>query len=110
MNVDLTWLDRIACKGMDPKLFYPHSTDRRQTAAAKAVCARCPVRPQCEELRGNAVVGVWAGTSSADRKAKPPAAKPKPQPKPHLAVRYDVAEGRNGVELVKPTRNERGAA
>ncbi len=107
---DLTWLDRIACKGMDPQLFYPHSTDRRQTAAAKAVCARCPVRPQCEEFRGNAVVGVWAGTSSADRKAKPLAVKPKLQPKPHLAVRYDVTEGRNKVELVKPIRNERGAA
>ena len=103
---DLAWLDRIACKGMDPQLFYPRGTDQAQTAAAKAVCARCPVRAQCEELRGNAVVGVWAGTSSADRKAKPPAA----QPKPHLAVRYDVAEGRNGVELVKLTRNERGAA
>lgn len=107
---DFSWMDQIACKGMDSRLFYPRGTDKAQTAAAKAVCERCPVKPQCDELRGNAKVGIWAGTSSADRKRKLSAPKPKAPPKRYLAVRYDIAEGRNGVELVRPTRNERGAA
>lgn len=110
---DLSWMDRIACAGMDPKLFYPRGTDKATTTAAKSVCERCPVRAQCDELRGNAKVGIWAGTSSADRKRKPPAPKPKapPKPKQRPVIGVDVVEGPNGIELVpRTTRNERGAA
>lgn len=45
------WRHRAACLGEDPELFQP-VTDagaayETQVAAAKAVCGRCPVRPEC---------------------------------------------------------------
>ena len=48
---DSNWRDRAACRGVDPELFFPESSDeplvRGQVAAAKAVCRVCPVRDRC---------------------------------------------------------------
>jgi hypothetical protein len=52
---DLTWLDRIACAGMDPDIFFPERGERAE--AAKVVCRTCPVASQCQEFRPRAVVG-----------------------------------------------------
>jgi hypothetical protein len=42
---------RAACRGVDPELFFPVAERGRehdeQVAAAKAVCASCPVRAEC---------------------------------------------------------------
>jgi hypothetical protein len=54
-RADTNWRDRAACRGVDPELFFPETTDgtldqplvREQVEAAKAVCRRCPVREQC---------------------------------------------------------------
>jgi WhiB family redox-sensing transcriptional regulator len=42
-----------------------------QTAAAKAVCARCPVREPCLDwaLETNQGSGVWGGMSEDERRA-----------------------------------------
>ena len=37
------WRQRSACRGMDPNLFHRRSSEN----AASAVCARCPVQPDC---------------------------------------------------------------
>lgn len=108
MNVDLSWMDRIACAGMDPALFFARAG---KSEVAELVCAKCLVRPQCNAWAGDATVGVWGGET---RKRKPAAPKPAPpaptrKPRPHVAV--DIVEGPNGIELVpRTTRNERGAA
>ncbi len=44
------WASRGACQDSDPDLFFPVATSGpalQQTAQAKAVCARCPVRIDC---------------------------------------------------------------
>ena len=45
------WWERAACRGSDPELFFPVASCgpvfEAQVVAAKAVCARCPVRPSC---------------------------------------------------------------
>jgi WhiB family redox-sensing transcriptional regulator len=48
--VDRNWRDRAACRSADPELFFPVGDDGpalAQVAAAKAVCARCPVVAEC---------------------------------------------------------------
>lgn len=69
------WRERAACAESDPDLF--HNSHR--IAAAKAVCASCPVLAECREdqltweasgpapLRANAS-GVVGGLTGADRR------------------------------------------
>ncbi|MEQ3553652.1 WhiB family transcriptional regulator [Pseudonocardia nematodicida] len=71
-----TWRHRALCRDMDSGVFFPpegeHGTARhRREQAAKAVCARCPVRPQCatDALVNGERHGVWGGLSAAERRA-----------------------------------------
>jgi WhiB family transcriptional regulator, redox-sensing transcriptional regulator len=67
------WRHRAACRDEDPELFFP-VTDvgpgARQTAEAKAVCARCPVREQCLRyaLDNGLDHGIFGGTSERERR------------------------------------------
>ncbi|GLW48936.1 hypothetical protein Stsp02_45970 [Streptomyces sp. NBRC 14336] len=68
------WRDRAACRREDPDLFFPIGTSGPaliQTARAKAVCGRCPVRERCLRwaLETGQAVGVWGGTSEVERLA-----------------------------------------
>jgi WhiB family transcriptional regulator, redox-sensing transcriptional regulator len=70
-----SWIDRAACRadGVDPDLFFPVSESglgARQVAAAKAVCAKCPVAADCLAwaLRGEPA-GIWGGTTPDERRA-----------------------------------------
>ncbi|MFG2680553.1 WhiB family transcriptional regulator [Streptomyces sp. NPDC048392] len=70
----MEWLRRAACVDEDPDLFFPVSTTgpaRRDTAAAKRVCARCPVITPCLAfaLESGQGSGVWGGTDEAERVA-----------------------------------------
>ncbi|WP_421922649.1 WhiB family transcriptional regulator [Mycolicibacterium smegmatis] len=59
-------MERAACVGQDPEIWFPNATGSASKAAvdrAAAICADCPVRSQCAEhatLTG-ATDGVWAG-------------------------------------------------
>jgi hypothetical protein len=75
MSVDLSWMDRIACAGMDPALFFAHAHTEKSDAA-KLICDRCPVREQCEAWGGDATVGLWGGRTPAERKEKGVSKKP----------------------------------
>lgn len=71
---------QAACRGTDPETFFP---DREQESraythavtAAKAICARCPVRRECLHLAlaTPETHGVWGGTSEDERAAGWPA-------------------------------------
>lgn len=70
------WTDRAACRaeGTDPELFFPVSYSGPalwQVAAAKAVCARCPVAADCLSwaLRAGETDGIWGGTTPEERRA-----------------------------------------
>jgi hypothetical protein len=68
------WLARAACAGVDPELFFPPAETgparARQEAAAKAVCARCPVTAECREWALVALpFGVAGGLSEDERRA-----------------------------------------
>lgn len=61
------WTRLALCRNYDPDLWFPDSGGKG-SALAKAVCAMCPVRPQClsyaKALRRGShygVVGIWGG-------------------------------------------------
>ncbi|MBM7172286.1 WhiB family transcriptional regulator [Streptomyces sp. G44] len=68
------WSQRAACVDEDPDLFFPVGTTGlalRDLAAAKRVCARCPVRGECLAwaLETGQAAGVWGGTDEVERAA-----------------------------------------
>ena len=68
------WTGRAACRapGTDPEVFFPVSDTPppAQLAAARQICARCPVKAPCLEwaLRTGEPAGIWAGTTPAERR------------------------------------------
>lgn len=64
------WKAQANCAGVDPALFYPEVADRPTAAAARAVCAGCPVRLEClaYALRNGEEYGIWGGTTERDRR------------------------------------------
>ncbi|OFE14231.1 hypothetical protein BA895_11500 [Humibacillus sp. DSM 29435] len=73
---DSTWVGRAACVGVSPETFssedLPTSGSPRRsttTAAAKAVCAACPVSSDCLRyaIDHRVEFGVWGGFTGAER-------------------------------------------
>lgn len=76
------WVERAACRGADPALFFPHdrgdhdnacqegfACERVKLARARAICRGCPVRREClaYALRSFQKEGVWGGTTPQER-------------------------------------------
>jgi Transcription factor WhiB/Homeodomain-like domain len=66
------WRDRAACRWVDPELFFPTAESGplldRQVAAAKAVCAGCPVRARCLAWALDALpYGIAGGLTEQER-------------------------------------------
>jgi WhiB family redox-sensing transcriptional regulator len=70
------WQAEARCRGLDVSVFYHPENERdpsraRREAAAKAICAQCPVVAQCLlwALATREPYGVWGGTSAQEREA-----------------------------------------
>ena len=75
------WRHRAACRDEDPELFFPLSEigpGARQTAQAKAVCARCPVRAECLDyaLDNGLDHGIYGGVTESERRTLRRTARP----------------------------------
>lgn len=71
------WQFAGSCRDADSRLFFHPEGERGparrdRDAAAKAVCAGCPVLQQCREhaLAVREPYGVWGGLSEDDRQAR----------------------------------------
>ena len=69
----LSWMLGGACRQADPELFFPIAAvtgpAARQVEAAKAVCGRCDVRPNCLSYALEAMPeGIWGGTTPEERR------------------------------------------
>lgn len=68
----MEWWELAACAGVDVERFFPEARGselRRQTVAAKAVCAECPVRARCLSWALTMhVSGVWGGHTETERR------------------------------------------
>ena len=62
------WVVFSSCRDADPDLFFP--TTREETQQALAICASCPVRPECLEyaLEARERFGIWGGVTEKRRK------------------------------------------
>ena len=70
-----TWQRDAACRNLGSSLFFPPdgewaSARRHREAAAKAVCADCPVQMPCAlyALATRQPCGVWGGLTEDDRR------------------------------------------
>lgn len=64
------WRVRAACRGLDSDLFFPFDADDEGIAAAKAICAVCPVAAECLEtaMLLNEQNGLWGGMTEEERR------------------------------------------
>lgn len=65
------WRTRAACRASDSDLFFPETTaDVVGVAAAKAVCASCPVQEDCLSyaVELNQTEGIWGGHTPSERR------------------------------------------
>ena len=62
------WRIDAACRDLDTAIFFPETEEA--AAAAKAVCASCPVREACLEfaLITRQDDGVWGGLTETERR------------------------------------------
>lgn len=63
----MTWRDRAACRGSDSNLFFPEvGQSRGHAAAAKAICATCPVTVECRTyaIENRERFGIWGGMAT----------------------------------------------
>lgn len=74
-DTPLAWMDSAACTrpGVDPDMFFSKNGD---SAAAKRICACCPVRAECRAFGDDDTYGVWGGRQGkgvrdANRVSKP---------------------------------------
>jgi WhiB family redox-sensing transcriptional regulator len=70
--IDPDWQRQAACRSCSPDLFFPAGTTGaavHEIAAAKAVCAECPVQSQCLRfaLATGQAYGIWGGTTEDER-------------------------------------------
>ncbi|MET7683344.1 WhiB family transcriptional regulator [Streptomyces sp. NPDC005423] len=68
----MEWIERAACVGEDPELFFPVGRSGpalRDVREAKAVCAGCPVVAECLSwaVATGQTNGVWGGLTEVER-------------------------------------------
>ena len=77
MVVQVKWRDHAACLGAPQHLFIPEEAGntvekRKNTEAAKAFCAICPVIDDCRQfVQAHAsftLIGIWAGQTTQERR------------------------------------------
>lgn len=83
-EADLAWHEDAACVDTDPDSFFPEIGPglHADIAAAKRVCARCPVRSEClaYSLAHNEPHGIWGGLTPEERRRQHTAARGRPRP------------------------------
>lgn len=66
------WMDSALCAQVDPEVFFPEQGERPEEAWK--ICARCPVRSECEDyavsLPQTGLSGTWAGHTKKSRLAE----------------------------------------
>lgn len=64
------WRDLAACRTADPDLFFPDPSDTIASAAALAICHRCPVVEACldDALRTGELFGIRGGLTAVQRR------------------------------------------
>lgn len=75
LPLDQKWMSKAACADTDPELFFPvgqAGPALADQAAAREICARCPVTYECREyaMEAGEAAGVWGGLTEEERARK----------------------------------------
>jgi hypothetical protein len=64
------WRQYASCKGLPIQHFFPDDGPEKPSAFVKALCAECPVQPQClaEAVSRPNTEGIWGGQSTQKRR------------------------------------------
>lgn len=64
------WFARALCRGAPTDLWFPHRGEQATVNEARAICARCPVAPECRDhaLDNRELFGIWGGTTELQRR------------------------------------------
>jgi WhiB family transcriptional regulator, redox-sensing transcriptional regulator len=64
------WKLKGSCRGLDPSVMYPDPQEEEAVAAAKAVCAPCPVKEICLDtsIRDRDNHGIKGGYDEKERR------------------------------------------
>jgi WhiB family redox-sensing transcriptional regulator len=73
--IEYSWQESASCKGLNHLFFAPPSerpdSKNRREAAAKAICAVCPVVKEClNQALENREQGIWGNTNDEERFVK----------------------------------------
>jgi WhiB family redox-sensing transcriptional regulator len=65
------WMRKAACRGQGFDAWFPADEDGGGAAAARRVCAGCPVQPECLDYALGAHIrhGLWGGLFGRERTA-----------------------------------------
>lgn len=116
VDPDRSWVNQGLCRNEQPAIFFP-PRGNGTTAAAKAVCAECPVAARCLQyaLNNEEPLGVWGGKSAREREMmlgkrarKRPASMPKR--KNYADDEIDLAEMCDGLVRALTLIKERVAS
>ena len=65
------WRQQANCLDTPVDLFFPTLGDNGTAAAAKKICAACPVRAECLDANLHETVGIWGGMGEDDIRSSP---------------------------------------
>jgi WhiB family redox-sensing transcriptional regulator len=109
-SLDQEWRQLAACAGEDPEVFFPENRQKnraefdRRVAAAKRLCAACPVRWHClDQAMTNFEDGIWGGTTAEERRLarRPAALRGLPAPVNTVARRSPRSRRDSAVETAR---------
>jgi WhiB family redox-sensing transcriptional regulator len=71
-TIDRSFMNRAACKGMDPEMFMPVRGENLKIRAAKVICKQCPVQSECAEYGLQLAMiydthGIFGGLTRSER-------------------------------------------
>ena len=57
------WVERAACAGIDPELWFPNDRDSYERDQAIKICGTCDVRTECLKVarKRRERYGIWGG-------------------------------------------------
>lgn len=85
---DETWMEKGACVGHNPDMWFPENGTTKGSIEALRICAECPVRELCAQYAADERLdyGIWGGRTPIVR--RPSGVRPRSSSNPGRRRRY----------------------
>lgn len=101
---DYDWMEKAACRGCDPNLFFPQKGQHDLIREGRKICEHCVVRVECETYAVDhyIILGTWGGLSPKQRRRQ---RNDKPDQRNHNTTRPLVRLATNGRDFHERDHN-----